>query len=42
MFHCDLMLYVSQLAYGLVIMHLFVIGATMNDRQNDSLIFLIL
>ena len=30
MFHCDLMLYVSQLGYGLV--HLFVIGATLNGR----------
>jgi len=30
MFHCDLMLHVSQLGYGLV--HLFVIGATLNDR----------
>jgi len=42
MFHCDLMLYVCQLAYGLVIMHLFVMGATLiplNDRQNDRLIF---
>ena len=35
------MLYVSQLAYGLVIMHLFVIGATLNDRQNDRLIIFI-
>ena len=39
-FHCDLMLYVSQLAYGLVIMHLFVIGATLNDRQNDRWVML--
>jgi len=33
------MLYVSQLAYGLLIMHLFLIGATLNDRQYDRLIF---